>query len=99
MAQPMRQNDQYQGNHEMHFNEQHHQTMINAYVVTDADHVTVLRNAKRNVPANHKKKKELLKDLYRMRREILDATSVLEFSCNFTGGNWHEKVNLISNFY
>jgi hypothetical protein len=63
MAQPMQQNDQYQGNYEMLFNEQHHQTMINACVVTDADCATVLRSTKRNVPANHKKKKELLKDL------------------------------------
>jgi hypothetical protein len=62
----------------MLFNEQHHQTMINAYVVTDADRATVLRSAIRNVPANHKKKKDLLKDLYIVRTEILDAASVLD---------------------
>jgi hypothetical protein len=60
--------------------------MINAYVVTDVERVTVLRSCKRNVPANHKKKKEHLKDLYRVRREILDAASILdaEFSCNLS---------------
>jgi hypothetical protein len=28
MAQPMRQNDQYQGNYKMLFNEQHHQAVV-----------------------------------------------------------------------
>ena len=74
----MKQNKNYYANYQELFSDDHLNRMSDILLIQDTDRVAVLTSQKKDAPANRKKKMEIMMFLERTRKDIIEASALLE---------------------